>query len=723
MSIVTYKKTTLVKNPVTKNSYKVKKIHKLSFMAAFLLLTAVSCKEKSSDMEGNPFFNDYQTPFNVPPFDKIKAEHYLPAFEKAMAEGRAEIEKIIKNKAEPDFANTIEAFDNSGELLRKVSAVFFAQAEANTSDSLQVIEMEISPRLAAYQDEIRLNQGLFEKIKHVYEHQSDYSLNEEQAFILENLYKGFVRNGANLNASDQDTLKIINQELSVLTVQYDQNVLAETNNYRLIVSEEGTDGLPKSVADAAAEAASAAGDPGKWVFTTQRPSIFPFLTYSPDRKLRRQIFNAYTNRGNNGNEFDNKEILKKIIQLRAKRARLLGYRNHADIVLEPRMAKEPENVFTLLNSLWERALPVAKKEAAEMQKLIDREKGGFRLEPHDWWYYAEKLRKEKYDLNDEELRPYFMLDNVIDGVFTLATRLFGITISPLPDCPVPHPDARAYAVKEADGTHIGVLYIDVFPRESKRQGAWCITYRNHKMSEGVSVTPVVTVVCNFTRPAGNLPSLLSIEEVATLFHEFGHALDALFNRNSYNLTYPAWDFVELPSQLMEHWVTEPEMLKLYAHHYLTGETIPESLVTKLRNSSYFNQGFENVEVYAASFLDMAYHTLEAPVNIDIEDFEKAYMSKLGLIPEIVPRYRSTYFTHITGEYDAGYYSYTWASVIDNDAYEAFRENGIFDRSTAEKYRRMILEKNGIMDAMESYIDFRGHEPKIEALLKNKGLLE
>jgi peptidyl-dipeptidase Dcp len=368
-------------------------------------------------------------------------------------------------------------------------------------------------------------------------------------------------------------------------------------------------------------------------------------------------------------------------------------------------------------------VPVAVNEVKEMQKIIDREDGKFRLEPHDWWYYAEKLRKQKYDLNDSELRPYFMLGNVTEGIFTLATRLFGITFNKIDDCPVPHPDADAYEVKDADGSHIGVLYIDVFPRESKRQGAWCITYRNHQVLDGKTVTPVVTVVGNFTRPGTDTPSLLSMDEVSTLFHEFGHALDALFNRNSYNMTYPAWDFVELPSQLLEHWVTQPEMLALYARHYKTGEVIPSGLVKKLNNSSFFNQGFDNVEVLAASLLDMAYHTLEAPADVDIQTFEKGFFEKLGLIPEIVSRYRSTYFTHITGEYDSGYYSYTWAAVIDNDAFEAFKEKGIFDRATADSYRRNILEKNGIMDAMQSYINFRSREPEIEPLLRNRGLLK
>jgi peptidyl-dipeptidase Dcp len=504
-------------------------------------------------------------------------------------------------------------------------------------------------------------------------------------------------------------------------VKFEQNVLEETNTYRLYVDKPDLAGLPESLISSGAEVAKASGQEGKWAFTTQRPSIFPFMTYCGNRALRKEIFRAYTNRGNNGNESDNNKILADIVRLRADRAKLLGYRSHSDIVLEPRMAKKPENVLKLLNDLWARAIPVAKNEVKEMQKIIDREGGSFRLEPSDWWYYAEKLRKEKYDLDDAELRPYFRLDNVRDGAFTCAGKLFGITITPIAGCPLPHPEAQAYEVKDGDGTHIGVLYMDFFPRDSKRQGAWCGTYRSHHVVDGQVITPVVTTVFNFTRPSGDVPSLLSLEEVSTLFHEFGHALDALFNQNSYNQTYVAWDFVELPSQLMEHWATEPEVLNLYAKHYQTGEIIPEALVKKINNSGYFNQGFENVEVYAASLLDIAYHTLQAPVNIDIQSFEKEYFDKLELIPEIVSRYRSTYFTHITGEYDSGYYSYTWAAVLDNDAFEAFKEKGLFDRATADSYRKNILEKNGIMDPMQMYVSFRGREPEIGPLLKNKGL--
>jgi peptidyl-dipeptidase Dcp len=681
-----------------------------------------SCNNQPEVDKTNPFFSEFNTPFEVPPFEKIMAKHYLPAFEKGMSDGREDIKAIVKNNQEPTFENTVETLDRSGDLLTRVSSVFFAQTAANTNDSLQKIEVEISPKLAGYRDEINMNPELFKKVKHVYDNRSKFNLNQEQSFLLENLYKGFVRNGANLNKPDQDTLKKINQKLSVLTVQFDQNVLAETNNYKLVVDEEGIAGLTESQINSAAEVAKAANQEGKWAFTTQRPSIFPFLQNSPNRELRHQIFNAYINRGNNGNEFDNNKVLADIVRLRAQRARLLGYKTHADYVLEPVMAKKPENVLSLLNNLWTKAIPVAKKEVGEMQKIIDKEGGNFSLEPSDWWYYAEKLRKLKYDLDDSELRPYFKLENVRDGVFTCATRLFGITFSPIPNCPLPHPEAEAFEVKDSTGSHIGVLYMDFHPRASKEQGAWQESYRNHHLLDGRVITPVVTTVFNFTRPAGEMPALLNMDEVSTLFHEFGHALDALFNQNAYNRTFVARDFVELPSQLMEHWATEPEVLNMYARHYKTGESIPPSLIQKIKNSGYFNQGFDNVEILAASLLDMAYHTLEAPAVVKIQSFEKEFFNKIGLIPEIISRYRSTYFIHITGGYDSGYYSYTWSAVLDNDAFEAFKEKGIFNRSVASSYRKNILEKNGTMDAMQMYFNFRGHEPQIEPLLRNRGLI-
>jgi peptidyl-dipeptidase Dcp len=700
-----------------------RKIFKLLLISGLLMITLAGCKNQPAVDRNNPFFSEYNTPFSVPPFEKIMAKHYMPAFEKGMNEGRVDIEKIVNNKSEPTFINTIEEYDKAGKLLRNVSEVFFSQSSANTNDSLQKIEVDVSPLLSAYQDEILLNEGLFKRIKVVYDNQEKYNLDPEQKFLLDNLYKSFVRNGANLSKQDQDTLKVLNQKLSVLTVKFSQNVLAETNNYIMFVTKDDLKGLPESVIASAAATAKAAGQDGKWAFTTQRPSIFPFLQYSGNRQLRKQIYDAYINRGNNGNEYDNNKILADIIKFRAQRAKLLGYKTHADFVLEPRMAKNPANVFNLLDNLWSKSIPVARNEVVEMQKIINKDGGKFKLEPYDWWYYAEKLRKQKYDLNDSELRPYFKLENVREGLFTVANKLFGITLTPIADIPKPHPDAQGYDVKDSDGSHLGVLYMDFHPRNSKQQGAWCGEYRSYHVVDNKGVTPVVTTVFNFTSPNGDQPALLSLEEASTMYHEFGHALDALFNKSTYNDTFIAWDFVELPSQLMEHWATEPEVLRMYARNYKTNEPIPEDLILKIKNSGYFNQGFETVEYLAAALLDMKYHTLEAPANVDVQSFEKNYFTLIGLIPEIVSRYRSTYFLHMVGGYDAGYYSYIWAAVLDNDAFEAFKEKGIFNKTVAESYRKNILEKNGTMDAMEMFVNFRGREPIIEPLLKNRGLLQ
>ena len=651
------------------------------------------------------------------------AKHYVPAFEKGMTDARTEVDAILKNNKEPDFDNTILAFDKYGALLTKISAVFFNQSQANTNDSLQNIEVEISPKLSAFQDEIRLNPKLFKKVKSVYDNQAKFNLNDEQKFLLENLYKGFIRNGANLSKKDQDTLKVLNQKLSVLNVRFGQNVLSENNYYKMFITKkEDLKGLPETVISGAADEAKSAGFEGKWTFTTKKPSMLPFLTYADNREMRKELYNAYCMRGNNGNELDNNKIFADIVKLRAERAKLLGYKNHSSIVLEPRMAKTPENVFKLLNSLWGKAIPVAIKERDEMQKIIDKEGGKFKLEPADWWFYAEKLRKQKYNLDDNELRPYFNLENVRTGVFAVATRLYGITFEPIKDIPLPHPEVQAFEVKEATGSHLGVLYMDFHPRVSKQQGAWCTTYRSHHILDGKEIPPVVSMVLNFTRPTGDTPALLSLEEVSTFFHEFGHALESLFNKNTYNQTYVATDFVELPSQIMEHWATEPEVLNMYARNFKTGKAIPTSLVQKIKNSGYFNQGFETVEYLAASMLDMSYHTLEAPAIVDVQKFEKEYLNKIGLIPEIISRYRTTYFIHITvNGYDSGYYSYIWAAVLDNDAFEAFKEKGLFDQATAASFRKNILEKNGTMDAMQMFVNFRSREPVIEPLLKSRGL--
>jgi peptidyl-dipeptidase Dcp len=703
----------------------VKKFLIFFVISAFASAVLISCKDQPKTDTSNPFFTDYNTPFNLPPFERIMANHYMPAFEKGMNDKRKEIEELVAKKEKPNFENTIEAYDAAGDLLARVEAVFNAQTQANTNDSLQKIEVEISPKLSAFRDEVRMNSALFARVKSVYENQAEFNLNDDQKFLLENFYKEFTRNGANLNSQDQDSLKALNQKLSVRTVKFSQNILSETNEYKLFITrQQDLKGLPESVLSAASDEAKAAGFEGKWAFTTKRPSIFPFLTYAENREKRKELYNAYIMRGNNGNEYDNNKLLSEIVRIRAEKAKILGYKNHAGLVLEPRMAKSPDNVFALLKNLWEKSMPVAIRERDEMQRIIDKEGGKFKLEAYDWWYYAEKLRKQKYDLNDSELRPYFRLENVRNGAFSVANKLFGITFEPINNAPLPHQEAQAYEVKEADGSHLGVLYMDFHPRISKQQGAWCGTYQTHHIIKGKEITPIVTMVCNFTRPTGDLPALLSIEEVTTLFHEFGHALDALFNKASYTMSWGniAWDFVELPSQLMEHWSTDAEVLPMYARDYKTNEPIPAALVQKIKNSGYFNQGFETVEYLAASLLDMAFHTVEAPAAIDVQQFENDYLKKIGLIPEIVSRYRSTYFLHIAGGYDSGYYSYIWAAVLDNDAFEAFREKGLFDQTTATSLRKNILEKNGTMDPMQMFINFRGREPVITPLLKNRGLI-
>ncbi|MBK8882822.1 MAG: M3 family metallopeptidase [Bacteroidales bacterium] len=700
-----------------------KVINFVLMIAMFVLMTNSGCKDKSMVGNTNPFFSKFETPFNVPPFERIMAEHYMPAFERGMDEGRKGLEKILNNSEAPTFQNTIDPLDSLGSLLTRVSAVFFSQTSANTNDSLQKIEVEISPKLSEYRDEIFLNPLLFERVKSIYDNRDSFNLDDEQKFILENLYKDFVRNGALLAAAEQDTLKKLNQDISVLSVNFSQNVLSETNKFKLILDNAADlKGLPETVAAGAAESAKQDSLEGKWIFTVHKPSMLPFLTYDENRELRKKLYDAYLTRGNHNDELDNKKNLASIVSLRAKRAKLLGYKSHADLNLENRMAKTPDKVWSLLDQLWKPALKVAGKELTEMQRIADREGAKFSIEPSDWWYYAEKLRKEKYDLDDSGLRPYFKLENVRDGAFTVANKLYGITFTPIEAIPLPHPDARAFEVKEADGTLIGVLYMDFFTRASKGQGAWCGSYRDHRWLNGAEVKPVVTMVCNFSNPSGETPSLLSIDDVNTLFHEFGHSLQALFSINKYSMTSAAMDIIELPSQIMEHWATEPEVLKMYAKHYKTGEIMPDALINKIQKSSYFNTGFDNVEILAASMLDMAYYTLEAPVDIDIEKFEKDFLQKKGLIKEIEPRYKSTYFLHIVGGYDAGYYCYTWAAVLDNDAFEAFKEKGIFDKATADSFRKNVLAPMGITDSEQSFVKFRGREPVIKALLKNRGLM-
>jgi len=685
-------------------------------------LAACNTEEKQTANGDNPFFSEFDTPFQVPPFDKIKAEHYMPAFLEGMKLEKAEVDAIVNNPEAPTFENTIVAYSETGAFLSRVSSVFGGLNSANTTPVLQKLAKEISPLRSAHSNEIRFNQALFERIKVVYEQREALNLDPDQLYMLENLYGGFVRNGANLPAEEKAKLAEINTELSGLSVQFGQNLLGETNAYQLIIEDEkDLDGLPESVRAAGAQEATRVGLEGKWVFTTQRASMYPFLTYSKNRDLRRQIYTAYTMRGDNDNERDNKEISAQITNLRVKKAKILGFKSHADLILSTRMAKTSERVYDLLDKLWWPSLELAKEEIKDMQTIIDAEGGNFKLEASDWWYYAEKVRADKYAFEDSQIRPYFSRENVQNAIFYVANQLYGITFTEIKDIPKPHPDAFAYEVKEADGTHLGVLYQDFYPRASKRGGAWCGAYRSYKLVDGKPVHPVITMVTNAAAPVGDTPALFSIDNVTTVFHEFGHALDGLFSNVRYQSTFRARDFTELPSQIMEHWAMHPEVLKVYAKHYETGETIPDELVEKIQKASYFNQGFITVEFVAAALIDMEYHSLTEEQDIDVRAFEKEFFAKRKLIPEIAPRYRTTYFSHIIGGYSAGYYSYLWSGVLDNDAFEAFVETGLYNKETAKSFRENILEPNGLVDPLEMYINFRGREAEIEPLLRSRGL--
>ncbi len=701
-----------------------KKISAL-LMAAMILFSACGDKgqDGDSDAPDNPLLGEWETPFGVPPFDEIKHNHFMPAFEAAMHTHKQEIAAIVESNEDMNFETVIVPLTLSGQDLSRISSVFFNLNSANTNDSLQSVAQKISPMLSAHYDEITMDPDLFQKVDYVYMERDEWDLTEEEAYILDNIYQKFVRSGANLSKEEQKELKEVNQKISEKALKFGQNVLHETNNYKLVIdNEEDLAGLSEGQIEAAAKTAKEAGMEGKWVFTTHIPSMIPFLQNADKRELREELYKAYIGRARQQNKYNNNQLLADIIQLRVKKAHLLGFKTYADYRLATRMAKNPENVNNLLNSLWKKSLPIAKEEAKQLQQIIDDEGKDFKLASWDWWYYAEKLRQQKYKLNESELRPYFQLEKVREGAFDVANNLFGITFEPVFDIPLPHPDATAFEVKEKDGSHLGILYLDFFPRESKRGGAWCSDYREHFVNvEGENVHPVVTNVCNFTPPTDTKPALLSLDEVETLFHEFGHALDVLFAKNTYRETFVARDFVELPSQIMEHWATDSTVMRMYARHYESGEKIPAELISKIKASSKFNQGFVTVEYLAAAMLDMAYHEIAREHKINIEEFQRNYLDSIGLIKQIEPRYHSAYFRHITGGYDAGYYSYIWSGVLDSDAFAAFEEAGLFDQETAQRFRENILEKNGIADPEEIYIKFRGREPEIDPLLRNRGL--
>lgn len=698
---------------------------KKMFLAACAAAMMCGCSGGDTAVD-NPFFAEWNTPFGVPPFEQIKPEHYKPAFTQGMEEQKAEIEAIVNNTEDATFENTIVALDQSGALLNKVSYVFFGQTNANTNDELQAINAEISPLLTQHGDDISMNPALFARVKAVYENKDNAGLDKEQMKLLEETYKDFVRGGANLDSTSQAKLRELNTEISSLQTTFGQNMLKETNAFRLVIDNEADlAGLPANLIAVAAETAKADSMEGKWVFTLHNPSVMPFLQYADNRELREKIFNGYINRGNNGNENDNKEVCARLVKARLEKAKLMGYDEYASFVLETRMAKTPEAVYNLLNQVWTPAIAKAQEELADIKAEIKKDGKDFEPAGWDWRYYADRAKKAKYDFDENLIRPYLKLENVRDGMFLFANKLYGVTFTAIDSIPLPHPDAIAFECKDKDGSHLGVLYFDFFPRESKRGGAWCGQYRGQTYKDGKKVAPVVTIVCNFTKPSAGQPALLTADEAETMFHEFGHALHNLFRDvHYYGVSSVPRDFVELPSQVNEHWVFEPEMLKEYAKHYETGEIIPAELVDRLTQSGKYGQGFTTAEYLAASLLDMDFHTMkEIPADFNVMDFEQKTLAERGLPSQIPSRYRTTYFNHtMGGGYTAGYYSYLWSEVLDADAFDAFKETGnIFNTEVAAKFRTYVLTPGGIDDAMQMYVNFRGKEPNIEPLLKNRGL--
>ncbi len=674
----------------------------------------------------NPFFTEWDTPFGAPPFDKIDEEHYLPAYEEGIRQHSQEIDAIVNNPEEPNFENTIVAYDEAGGLLRKIGPVFGGLRSAETTPRLQEIARETTPMLSEHYNSIRMNEDLFARIESVYENRHEMDLDKEQLNVVEKIYRDFERGGAALPGDKREDYKRLSERISMVSLELGENLLAENNAYQLVIEDEADlAGLPSGVISAAAEEAERNDMEGKWVFTTSNPSRIPFLQYSENRDMREDILMAYVNRGDNDNEHDNKELFIELMMLRQQMVELLGYDNYADYFTAIQMAENPENVYEFLHTVWEPALARAKREKDEMQAIIDREGGDFDLEAWDWWYYAEKIREEKYELDEDEVSPYFSIENVREGNFLLANKLFGLTFEARPEVPTYHEEVEAYEVFDHDGSHLGILFIDPHPRPGKRSGAWCGTYRSGAYENGEKIAPIVTMVMNFTRPSGDRPALLSWDETTTYFHEFGHALHNFFADGRYRRTSRSVprDFVELPSQILENWAGEPELLKEYAFHYETGEPIPEELIEKLQKSEHFNQGFINTEYLAAAILDMDWHTSDIDENTDVNAFERASMENIGLIDEIIPRYRTTNFQHIFGSgYAAGYYVYRWAGVLDADAFFAFKESGdLFNQELAEKFREYILAGNALYEGMDAYVKFRGHEPDIEPFLIQSGL--
>ncbi|PJR04689.1 M3 family metallopeptidase [Avrilella dinanensis] len=688
-------------------------------------VSLVSCDNKKK--QSNPLLAEWNTPYQMPPFDQIKNEHYQPAIKEAIEKQQEEIKAIAENADTPDFANTIEALESSGKDLKRITRVFYNVKNANGDEELQKIAEELAPVLSKNSDDIFLNEKLFARIKSVNENGEITSqLKPEQKQLLKKTYTSFVRNGANLPEEKKERLRKINSEIALLTLKFGNNVLNETNNYTLVVADESRlAGLPTPLIETAAKEAENRDQKGKWVFTLNNSSVMPFLQYAEDRELRQEIWNAYQLRGNNDNAYDNKESLLKIANLRLEKANILGYKSHAAYVLEESMSKTPEGAMDLLNQLWQPALQKAKNEAADIQKLMQQDGIQGDVTPADWRYYSEKIRQQRYDFDENQMQAYFSLENTREGIFMVTEKLYGLKFEQLNDVPVYHEDVTAWKVTEKDGREIGVLLMDMHPRATKNGGAWMTSYRPQSTVNGERIKPIISIVCNFTQPTDSTPALLTFDEVTTFFHEFGHALHGLLSDVQYESlagTSVPRDFVELPSQIMENWAEEPEVLKMFAKHYQTGETIPDEMIEKMKATGTFNQGFATTEYLAASILDMMYHAIEEPLEGDVVSYEINSMKQAGLTDAIIPRYRSTYFNHIfSGGYSAGYYSYIWSEVLDSDAFEAFKSTSLFDPENAASFRKNILERGGTQDPEELYVNFRGKKPSIEPLLKKRGL--
>lgn len=672
----------------------------------------------------NPFFEEYETPFKIPPFEKIKFEHYEPAFMQGIDEHQKEIVKIAQNEKEPTFENTLEALESSGKTLDKVANVFYNLLGSNTNDEFDALAVKMSPLLSAHNDKILLNKELFERIKFLKSNEPSLKLSDEQKRLLDETYKRFQRAGANLDQEAMIRLTEINSSLSSLSVQFDQNVLKETNGYSLIIDDpDDLQGLPNEEIRQASLLASSEGHDGKWVFKPTRVSMYPFLTYSEKRELRENLYKSYILRGDNDNDFDNKEIIKKMVALRKEKANLMGFETHADYVLDNTMAKTTLNVNKLLDTVWNPGIEKAKGEVEAMQEIILEEGGNFKLEAWDWWHYSEKLRQEKFDFKEEEVKPYFSEDKVLKGAFEVAEKLFEITFTERDDLPKYREDIRTFVVEDFNNQVIGIFYTDFTQRPNKGGGAWMNTFRSQSKFEGKTI-PIVINVCNFPPKNVDGVSLLSFEQVETLFHEFGHGLHGLLsdvNYPSLSGTAVTRDYVEFPSQMMENWAREPEVIKTFAKHYITGETIPDELLAKISEARTFNEGFETSEYVAAAHLDMAFHMEKDSIE-DIDAFEDETLKNLGLIPEIESRYRSTYFGHIfAGGYSSGYYSYLWTEVLEADAFEAFKQNGLYHKETADKLKKYVYSSGNTKDLMEQYVKFRGKEPDIQPLLEKRGL--